>query len=127
MKILRYSLISSIVVGACFSCHARDDAKLVKDPDTGISLREGFDAELLYDIPKEQGSWVAMTFDPKGRLVVSDQDDKGVYRVTLPDDITPIKVEPLKGFPYQPINWENARLVEPSDFFTHSTVSTWSP
>lgn len=110
MKILRSSLISSIVLGLCFSGHAQDKAKLVKDPDTGITLREGFDAELLYDIPKEQGSWVAMTFDPKGRLVVSDQDDKGVYRVTLPGDITPIKVEPLKGFPYEPINWGKRKV-----------------
>lgn len=48
---------------------------LVLDADTGITLREGFDAELLYTVPKSQGSWIAMTFDPKGRLIVSDQDE----------------------------------------------------
>ncbi|MDA7865626.1 hypothetical protein N9A70_02490, partial [Akkermansiaceae bacterium] len=47
---------------------------------------------------------------PKGRLVVSDQDDKGVFRVTLPTEEAPIKVEPLKGFPYEPINWGKRKV-----------------
>lgn len=84
--------------------------KYVLDPDTQITLLEGFDAELLYSVPKSQGSWVAMAFDPKGRIIVSDQDDKGVFRVTLPDasedgEKSNIKVESLKGFPYLPISW----------------------
>ena len=85
-----------------------DSARLVLDADTGITLREGFDAELLYEVPKSQGSWVAMAFDPKGRLIVSDQDDKGVFRVTLPvggDLPVGIKVESLPGFPFEPIPW----------------------
>ena len=77
----------------------------VVDADTGLTLREGFDAEMLYEVPKEQGSWVAMAFDPKGRLIVSDQDDKGVFRVTLPAADQPIHVESLKGFPYDPVDW----------------------
>ncbi len=80
------------------------------DADTGITLLNGFDADLVYDVPTSQGSWVAMTFDPKGRLIVSDQDDKGVFRVTLPtatdaDTNASPKVESLKGFPYSPIKW----------------------
>ena len=78
------------------------------DVDTGITLLDGFDAELLYDVPNSQGSWVAMTFDPKGRLIVSDQDDKGGFRVTLPaagDQASGVQVESLKGFPYLPIKW----------------------
>ncbi len=42
--------------------------RLVLDKDTGISLREDFDAELLFTVPESQGSWIAMAFDPKGRL-----------------------------------------------------------
>ena len=35
-------------------------------------------------MPQEtQGSWVNMTVDPKGRLIVSDQYGK-LYRVSLP-------------------------------------------
>lgn len=83
------------------------------DPDTGITLPDGFDAEILYEVPKSQGSWVAMAFDPKGRLIVSDQDDKGIFRVTLPTNGEPgstIRVESLPGFPYEPIDWGKRRV-----------------
>ena len=85
-----------------------DDSKYVLDPDTQITLPEGFDAELLYSVPTTQGSWVAMTFDPKGRIIVSDQDSQGVFRVTLAREGDPgskLRVESLKGFPYLPIRW----------------------
>ena len=50
-----------------------------------MKVREGFKVELLYSVPKqEQGSWVAMTVDPKGRLLVSDQYG-ALYRITLTD------------------------------------------
>ncbi|MEZ0390249.1 MAG: heme-binding protein, partial [Verrucomicrobium sp.] len=56
------------------------EATAIKD----IKLKEGFKAELLYSVPlKTQGSWVANTFDDKGRLIVSDQYGK-LYRVTPP-------------------------------------------
>ncbi|MCA9198232.1 MAG: c-type cytochrome [Planctomycetales bacterium] len=46
-------------------------------------VRPGFQIELLYTVPKDtQGSWVSMTFDPKGRILACDQGDKGVYRIT---------------------------------------------
>lgn len=83
---------------------------LVRDADTGISLREGFDAELLYEVPPSQGSWVSMAFDPKGRIIVSDQDDKGAFRVTLPAGDSPIRVESLPGFPYEPIDWGKRKV-----------------
>jgi putative heme-binding domain-containing protein len=80
----------------------------VIDPDTQIRLVEGFDAELLYSVPPEQGSWVAMAFDPQGRLIVSDQDSQGVFRVTLTkpgDSAAKVQVESLPGFPYEPVPW----------------------
>ena len=89
---------------------AADSPRLVLDKDTGISLLEGFDAELLYEVPKSQGSWVAMAFDPKGRLIVSDQDDKGVFRVTLPAGGAGIKVESLPGLPYEPVDWGKRKV-----------------
>ena len=58
----------------------------------------GFQVELLYTVPKDElGSWVCITFDDKGRLIASDQGDKGLCRVT-PSPIgsdEPTKVEPL--------------------------------
>ncbi|MES2658252.1 MAG: c-type cytochrome [Verrucomicrobiota bacterium] len=67
-------------------------------PDsTGIQAAPGFSVELLYTVPKsQQGSWVVITEDNKGRLLTSDQYG-GVYRVTLPPagkNEEP-KVEPL--------------------------------
>lgn len=49
-----------------------------------ISVADGFKIELLYTVPKEeQGSWVALTKDDKGRLLASDQGDKGLYRIAI--------------------------------------------
>ena len=53
-------------------------------PVEAIKLKEGFQVELLYSVPKEvEGSWVAMTQDDQGRLIVSDQYGS-LYRVTPP-------------------------------------------
>ena len=59
-------------------------------PISMLKVAEGFHVELLYSVPKdEQGSWVSMAIDPKGRLIVSDQYGK-LFRVTPP----PIGVDP---------------------------------
>src|SRR6185437_5209740 len=53
-------------------------------PAARIRAPNGFRVEMIYSVPREtQGSWVNMTVDPKGRLVVSDQYGK-LYRVTPP-------------------------------------------
>ena len=93
-------------------CNSKASAEhLVLDADTQINLPSGFDAELLYDVPASQGSWVAMAFDPRGRLIVSDQDDKGVFRLTLTEtEGAGVRVEHLEGFPYLPINWGRRRV-----------------
>jgi putative heme-binding domain-containing protein len=46
-----------------------------------LDVPTGFDVEQLYEVPREQGSWVSMTFDPQGRMIVSHEDG-GLYRVT---------------------------------------------
>lgn len=52
-------------------------------PADALHLREGFTADLLYTVPNDlQGSWVALASDPKGRIYVSDQGGKGLFRVT---------------------------------------------
>lgn len=48
-----------------------------------FNVLPGFQIELLYTVPKEiQGSWVCMTFDHKGRIIASDQQNLGLYRIT---------------------------------------------
>ena len=60
----------------------------------------GFQVDKLFTVPKDAlGSWVCITFDNKGRLLVSDQGDKGLFRITLP-----------------PVNGEGGVSVEPLDF-----------
>ncbi len=109
--LLYVSLLCVTKLGAMQAPDTND--RYTKDLDTNITILEGFDAEILYSVPKSQGSWVAMTFDPKGRLIVSDQDDKGVFRVTLPqegDINSRLKVESLKGFPYLPVSWGRRKV-----------------
>ena len=54
-------------------------------PRDVFQLLPGFQVELLYTVPKgEQGSWVSITFDNKGRLIASDQGGKGLFRITPP-------------------------------------------
>ena len=61
-------------------------------------LLPGFQVERLFTVPKEElGSWVCLTTDTKGRLIISDQGDKGFVRVT-PSPLgsqEPTKVERL--------------------------------
>lgn len=58
----------------------------------------GFQIERLFTVPKDElGSWVCIAFDNKGRLIASDQGDKGLCRITLPalGSSDPVKVEKL--------------------------------
>ncbi len=56
----------------------------VATPPADLQVAPGFKVELLYSVPKEeQGSWVAITTDPKGRIIASDQYG-GLYRITPP-------------------------------------------
>jgi len=51
-------------------------------PVDQIKLLKDFKVELLYSVPTdEQGSWVSMTIDPKGRLIASDQYGD-LFRIT---------------------------------------------
>jgi len=58
----------------------------------------GFEVDHLFTVPQaEMGSWVNITFDQRGRLIASDQGDKGLYRITPPPlgSKEPAKVEKL--------------------------------
>lgn len=60
-----------------------------------IKVKKDYKVELLYSVPREtQGSWINMTVDTKGRLIVSDQGNNKdankkdvvgrLYRITPP-------------------------------------------
>ncbi|WP_395735451.1 c-type cytochrome [Prosthecobacter sp.] len=49
-----------------------------------ITVPKGFKVEKLYNVPKDQeGSWVALTVDSKGRLIACDQYGS-IYRMSVP-------------------------------------------
>ncbi|MHC4874875.1 MAG: family 16 glycoside hydrolase [Planctomycetota bacterium] len=66
-------------------------------PIEAMKIKDGFNVELLYSVPKgEEGSWVNMCHDPKGRLIVSDQYGS-LYRLTPPGILgaTELQVEKI--------------------------------
>lgn len=73
-----------------------DDSSSLPD-DTEIQVVPGFKVERIYSVPKEQqGSWVTLTEDSKGRLIAGDQYG-GLYRITIapPGSDVPAIVESL--------------------------------
>ena len=65
-----------------------------EDLTGGFQVAPGFKLERLYQVPKDQGSWVAVTVDGKGRLICSDQYG-GLYRVVPGAAGGRIAVEPM--------------------------------
>ena len=64
-----------------------------------FQLPPGFQIERLFSVPKDtHGSWVCICTDDKGRIIASDQDNKGLFRITpgKPGTKEPSKVEKLK-------------------------------
>ncbi len=73
---------------------ARPAGQLATSP-SAIQTLPGFEVELVYSVPKsEQGSWVSMTVDAKGRLITSDQGGS-LYRTTPGKTPEETKVEKL--------------------------------
>ncbi len=68
---------------------AADDKKKRGASDVALEAKDvvtlpGFTAERLYVVPRdEQGSWVALTPDAKGRIIACDQYG-GLYRISVP-------------------------------------------
>lgn len=65
----------------------------------------GFKVELLRSARIDEGSWVSMTFDPKGRLIIAP-DPGGLLRLTLADGGQVAKIDKLTA----PINGAQGML-----------------
>ncbi|HCK52377.1 MAG TPA: heme-binding protein [Planctomycetaceae bacterium] len=83
---------------AAISLERKQPPAPLATPVKRIKAPAGFQVELLYSVPiKQQGSWVTLATDPKGRLITSDQYGK-LYRVTPPpigQSDKGIKLEPI--------------------------------
>ncbi len=61
-----------------------------------LTVPPGFKVELIRSAEAEEGSWISMTIDNKGRLIISPQDDKQpLLRVTLSKAGEVAKIEPI--------------------------------
>ncbi len=94
-------LLLGLLLILTFGCTKKEEVRpLTGNPKLDkLKLPEGFVAELLYSPGEnDQGSWVAMTFDDKGRMITSDQYGF-LYRLELPpigsDSTQKAKVEKL--------------------------------
>jgi putative heme-binding domain-containing protein len=77
-----------------------DDARpALATPIEQIKVMKDFRVELLYSVPRNQGSWVSMCVDDQGRLIVSDQGNAGFFRITpspVGQAASLSKIEPIK-------------------------------
>ncbi|MEO5957756.1 MAG: heme-binding protein, partial [Opitutaceae bacterium] len=74
-----------------------------------IQVAPGFKMELIYTVPNtDQGSWVSLALDPKGRLLAGDQYG-GLYRLTLP----PIGSSNRASVERLPVNFSNVEGAAP--------------
>ncbi len=87
------SRLLTLLMGMCWaatSCVVLGQAVAVPD----VAKIEGFEVQKLFDVPNDQGSWVSLTVDTKGRLIASDQYG-GLYRVTVAAKDGQTIIEPI--------------------------------
>ncbi len=80
----QYLRRAALAVAAVLSCTSMVQAQTAVAGT--FRTPPGFEVDMVYEVPfKEQGSWVCLCIDPKGRIIASDQYGK-LYRVTLSGD-----------------------------------------
>lgn len=93
------SSILLIMMICCCSTKLHAQSSNTATPIDRIKAADGFQVELLYSVPAEdQGSWVNLCADDKGRLLVSDQFG-GLYRITPPADGETIQQAEVEAIP----------------------------
>ena len=65
-------------------------------PPSSIRATDGFRVQRLRSAQADEGSWISMTFDPDGRIIVG-LDDRGLARLTIDEERTSADFEPLSG------------------------------
>src|SRR5688572_17748985 len=96
---MSYRSIVTVLLSLCAATAvAQPKFSSTGTPAANLKVPKDFKVDLLYNVPKEQqGSWVALCVDPKGRLITSDQYGK-LYRVTLPatSETAEPRIEPIE-------------------------------
>ncbi len=86
-----------------------------KVPANTFVALPGYKIEKLFTVPRATlGSWVCLTADDKGRLIASDQDGKGLYRITPgkvgTEEETKVEKIPAKVTAAQGLLWHKGAL-----------------
>ena len=95
---LKTLFLSAMVSAVVVSCAKKEEEAPLDPKVAKLKLPDGFKAEHIYSPGDlDQGSWVAMTFDDKNRLITADQYGF-LYRLEIPaigsDSLAP-KIEKL--------------------------------
>lgn len=65
-------------------------------PAESLTVLKDFKVELVHSAEASEGSWISMTLDNRGRLIVSPQDDaQPLLRIALTDAGQIAKIEPI--------------------------------
>ncbi len=64
-----------------------------------VTALPGFQVQKLFDVPKNMGSWVALTTGRDGRLIASDQGGAGLFEITPADVNDPAAVTHVEKLP----------------------------
>ncbi|MEW6306305.1 MAG: c-type cytochrome [Verrucomicrobiota bacterium] len=86
--------------GDIFSATGALPKKLATSAES-LTVLKDFKVELLRSAEPNEGSWVSMTADPKGRLIISPQGNEPMLRVTLSADGKVAKIERIELPPRQ--------------------------
>jgi putative heme-binding domain-containing protein len=70
--------------------------QLTATPAESLKVLPGFKAQLLHSATESEGSWICMTIDAKGRLIISPQAmEQPLLRVTLSRSGEVSRIEPI--------------------------------
>ena len=100
MKSSDSKIIISVLLLWCFLVtSALGQFETKATPVESISVKEGFEVELLFTVPKERlGSWVNLCLDNKNRIIASDQFG-GLYRFEVPAEGKTLKESDIEKIP----------------------------
>ena len=109
MKLLLPLLAGSVLIGASSMAADAPVDEGKATPPARIKVAKDFKIELLYSVPAaEQGSWINLCTDDKGRLITSDQFG-GLYRFAPPPPGQPLDPATIQKVP-APIKAGNGLL-----------------
>src|SRR5882672_4873272 len=92
----RWFVLWLCVLGASVPALAQDSRKpRGATPAEALKVADGFKVELVRSSQPGEGSWIALTVDNQGRLIVSPQDKEPMLRFTIGKDGKMAKMETM--------------------------------